>query len=235
MLVADPGEDRGPPGVEVRDPWCEAAGVEAQPDEVDRGLQQVGGHALEQGVRRVVGRHQVPAAVDHERGVGLVARQDELERMVHLVQAGRPERQLRGVRHEPGGGEEAATFPQGHGQRLAEPGDHGRARARPPGLDGGQVPGGHAAPVRERLLGQSPPEPPVPHERPDGGSSIRSDVAGDRVEAHERHSVTPAAPGGAARRRKRRRPRPGRRSRPRPERRARPRRRSRGSRRPTRR
>lgn len=73
---------------EIADARRETAGVKAHTQGVDRWFEQLGRHALgEDQHGRPVGRHQVPPAVDDDRGKRLVPREDLVDRVAHRRQS----------------------------------------------------------------------------------------------------------------------------------------------------
>jgi hypothetical protein len=65
------------------DPRCHPLGVKAEPQRVDRRLEQVRRGAFSQQLERSVGGDQAPVAVDDQGRVGLVAGEHPVDRLAH--------------------------------------------------------------------------------------------------------------------------------------------------------
>lgn len=150
------------PGPEVDDARRQPVGVQAQPDDVDRRLQQVRRTAGEQRGDGVVGVHQVPVPVEEDGRVGRVRIEQGTEGGQHA----------RGVsravvsRGETARHEEGVALAGRHLQVVGQPQDHLGARPRPTRLDEAQVPPADLGAAREFELAESPPLPPGAQERP---------------------------------------------------------------------
>jgi hypothetical protein len=87
-LAAQPGEQVGAPMGEVRDARRHAVRVQAQAEHVDRRLQESRGDiAGEQGDARV-GLDELPPAVHHDGGVGLLGGQHALQGVLDRLELG---------------------------------------------------------------------------------------------------------------------------------------------------
>ena len=117
--MPEPGHEQLAPLLEVDDPRSHALGVEREPDDVDRRLEQPSRKTLGECPDRVVGRHQVPAEVDHQRGVRHVRGQDRLDGSVGLRHR-RIGQLVHGVhRRVPAGEEHAVLLAQRHRELVA--------------------------------------------------------------------------------------------------------------------
>jgi hypothetical protein len=57
--------------------------MQTQPQDVDRGLEEVCGDALDERSERAIRRNEAPVAVDDERRLRLVAAEDLVDRVPH--------------------------------------------------------------------------------------------------------------------------------------------------------
>ena len=164
-------EQVGAPLGEVDDPRRHPLGVQRHAHDVDRRLQQLGGHALGEQRDRAVGGDHLPPAIDHRRRVGLVAAQHELERLAHGSHVGIVERPLAVERGVAGGEQQLVAVAQRDLELLGEPHDHLGARARAPALDEAHMAGGDAGVEGEVHLAAPPAPAPVAQQGPDPGTN----------------------------------------------------------------
>ena len=96
-LLLQPLEQVAAPLRQVGDPRGQAVRVQAEPEHVDRRLEQVRGRAGHQHRHQRVVRHQVPVAVDRQRREGLMALEHQVDRPPRRRQGRVVERALRGT------------------------------------------------------------------------------------------------------------------------------------------
>ena len=88
---SEPVEQVGSPLAEVDDPRSHAFGVEAQPQDVDRRLEQLGRNASGQERYGAVGGDHPPVTIHDEGRIWLVAARDALEHLAYRPHLGRIE------------------------------------------------------------------------------------------------------------------------------------------------
>ena len=168
-LAGEALEQVGLPLAEVRDPRGEAVRVQARAQDVHRRCEQVLGQARHQHPRAAVVRDERPAAVDGDGGVGVVAVEDELDRLVDGLHLGLVERALLVDGRVAGGEQEPVALAQRDLQLVGEVQHHVGARLRAARLDEAEVARGHPGLEGEVELAEAAPPAPVPQEGADGG------------------------------------------------------------------
>jgi len=127
-LALEALEDVRAPLAKVHDLRRHAVRVEARAEHVERRREQLRRHALDEECDRAVGGEHLPGAVDHQRGIGLVAVEHEANRVAYR----RHLRVVEGVLLEDGriAGRQEQTVPlaKGHLEPLGEVEDHVGAR-----------------------------------------------------------------------------------------------------------
>jgi hypothetical protein len=148
------------PLVEVGDPGRHPVGMEADPQDVDRRLEEIGSDAVgEQADGGVRGEH-LPRAVDHDGRIRLVRAQDLRDRLAHRLHLRILEVVLLEPRREPGGQQHAVALAQRDIELRGEVQHHLGAGPRSAGLEEAHVPSGD--PGRERQLELAHPASSAP-------------------------------------------------------------------------
>ncbi len=168
-LPGEPVEQMGPPLGQVRDPRRQPFGMEAQAQHVHRRLEQVRRHPVHQQPHGPVGGQHLPGVVDHHRWIGVVAVEDQGDRLAHRLHFGIGQLALLIDRRVAGGEQEAVAVAQRHLQALRQLKDHVRTRPRAAGLHEAQVPRGHPGVGGQVHLAQAPPLAPLAQKRAYGG------------------------------------------------------------------
>ncbi len=154
QLVVQAAQHVAAPLAEVHDLPGDSLGVQAQLHHVDGRLEELGLGRLEQQAHGVVRRDDVVEPVDHERGVGQVALQQQVERPPGGVHLGR----IEGTRPVHGGVargcQHGVALPQGDVQLLGQPQHHLAAGCGAPGLEKAQMARRQVGAVGQRLLAQ---------------------------------------------------------------------------------
>jgi hypothetical protein len=101
-------------------------------------------------------------AVDDHCRIGLVRRQEPLERLPRRRHLALVERALAEDGGEAGRQEQVVAFTQGNVEALGEVEDHLAARPRAPRLDKTEMPCGDRRPHRDLELAEVAPLPPLP-------------------------------------------------------------------------
>ncbi len=140
----------------------QSVGVDAEPHDVDRRLEQVGRYARrEQRQRGGVGGHEVPEPIDDHGGVRLVSGQDHVEGAAHRIHVGVVERSLPVHRREAGCHEERVALAQGHVEVLGQVQHQLAARLGASRLHEAEVARRHRCLVGQVELAQAPSLAPV--------------------------------------------------------------------------
>ena len=160
-LAVQPGQQVGAPLGEVRDPRRHPVRVQAQPQHVDRRLEQlradVAGEQRDAGVRV----DQLPPAVHHRGRVGLVAVQDAFQRVADGLELGLGQAAFGVGGREAAGQQQRVAVAQRHVEVLGQVQDHLAGRPGPAGLDEAQVPGGDVRRDGEVELAEPAALPPL--------------------------------------------------------------------------
>jgi hypothetical protein len=123
-------------------------------------------------------------AVDRERRIGLVPRQDEIDRGLGGLQGGILQRPLQIDGRIAGREQQRVALAQGHAEMLGQQQDHVAAGLRAAALDEGQVLLRDLRLERELELAETALLPPVTDERADGRGAMA---------VHVRHATGPPA------------------------------------------
>ena len=150
----------------VDDVGAEAARVEHEPHRV--AAQLADDLRLEQRFHQPpgggVGQQDVPVPVEHDRRVGLLLAQDEVERAPHLAERRRVERGRAIDGRVAGGDEQVVTVAQRDVEHAGQQQHHLAAGLRPSGLDEAQVARGHAGLDGELELAHPALRAPLPEQ-----------------------------------------------------------------------
>jgi len=168
-LAFDPVAEVGVPLARVDEQRAESPRVHPEPQHVDRRREQrrVDVDAVGQHRHRRVGGDEVPVAVDDDRRVGLVAAEDQVERLTHRRELGGVQRALRKRRGVARGQQQLVALPERHLQLLGDPQQHVAPGLRSPGLDEAEMPRRDPRVERQLELGHAPPRAPFAQQRPD--------------------------------------------------------------------
>ena len=158
----------GSPLREIRDLCRQPVRVQAEPQDIDRRLEQLWRHAGQQRRYDTVGGDQRPVAVDRQRGERFVPGQHPVDRRSRHSQRGVIEIALGVGRSESRREQHRVSFAQRHLQPLRQPQHHLPARPCLPGLDKAEVTRRDLRLERQRELAQPAPLPPFPQQIPDG-------------------------------------------------------------------
>ena len=177
-LTAEAGQDVPAPGSEVADARRQPVRVQAEPQDVDRRLQQVRRQAGQQCGHPAVRLQQVPAAVDDERWVRLERREHALDAFADRAHVGVVERPFPERRSEARGHQQLVLLAWWHLERLGQLEHHRAARLRTSGLDVAEVARGHVRLVRQVELADASAASPVAQQGADR-CGRRSDGLGE--------------------------------------------------------
>jgi len=117
-LLLQPFEQMGAPLGEVGNARCQPIGVQPQAQHVDRRLHQFRRRTGHEHRHQRVVRHQVPVAVDRQRGKRLVALQHQVDRAPRRSQRGVVERALPVHRRKARGHQQCVSLAQRHFEPL---------------------------------------------------------------------------------------------------------------------
>jgi hypothetical protein len=112
----------------VGDARREPIGVQAEAQHVDGGLEQARRRAGQQTFDRSVGGDQLPVAVDGERGIGLVALEDEFDGAPGRLELRILQPALRELGREARRDQQHVAIPQGNLEALGKVQNHIAAR-----------------------------------------------------------------------------------------------------------
>jgi hypothetical protein len=159
----------GVPVADVDEQRSQAARMEADPDHVDRRLEQLRGDldARGQGEHGGVGGDHVPDAIDRDRRIGLVAREDLVQRVSHRGEIGVVQGPLRIGRGVARREQQPIPLPKWDPELIHDPQQRLAARQGAARLDKAQMAGRDPGVEGEPELGQVPALTPPPQDRSD--------------------------------------------------------------------
>lgn len=173
-LLAQAGEQMGPPFAEIGDERSEPVRMQRQAQHIHRRPQQLRvGDEAEQPGHRAIGGEQRPVPVDRERRIGLVPPEDEVDRALRRLQRGVFQRTRQIDRRIARGEQQRIALAQRHGQMLGEQQHHLPARARAAAFDEAQMLLRDLGFEREVELAEAAKLAPVTEQGADGWGVMR--------------------------------------------------------------